>query len=91
MTQTAHVYGRALYELGRDEGLGEELLEQLRMCVSLFEEEPRYLKLLALPSVPKAERCRLLDESLGGRVHRYILSFIKILCCLKCRIFSNTG
>ena len=79
MTRTARIYGRALYELAREEGLGEELLEELRSVCSLFDEEPRYMRLLSLPSVAKEERCRLLNESFGGRVHRYILSFMKIL------------
>ncbi|MGM9521515.1 MAG: ATP synthase F1 subunit delta [Oscillospiraceae bacterium] len=79
MTQTAQTYGRALYELARDEGLGGELLEQLHMCVGAFKNNPQYAELLSLPSIPKKERCQVLDECLSGRVHKYLLSFMKIL------------
>ena len=35
--------------------------------------------LLGSVGLPKPERCRLLDESLGGAVHPYLLNFMKIL------------
>ncbi len=79
MTEIARTYGAALYELCRDEGLGGELFSQLQTTVKLFREEPDYLRLLSLPSVPKKERCAVLDESFGGKVHEYLLSFMKLL------------
>ena len=36
-------------------------------------------KLLALPSVPRAQRCQALDEALRGRIQPYLLNFLKIL------------
>lgn len=79
MTQTAQTYGESLYELARDEQLSSQLLEQLQMAVGLFRENPDYAKLLSSPSLPKAERCGILDESFRGRVHPYLLNFMKIL------------
>lgn len=79
MTSTAQTYGESLYELARDEQLGGEILEQLHMTVALFRENPDYISLLSLPSVPKKERCAVLDESLRGQVHPYLLNFLKIL------------
>ncbi len=79
MSARAETYGQALYELARDEGLSSQILEELGMAVNIFRENPDFTRLLALPSVPKAERCGLLDESFGGRVHEYLLSFLKLL------------
>jgi F-type H+-transporting ATPase subunit delta len=79
MTQTAKTYGDALYELARDEGLSEEILGELTMAAQLMNENPQYPELLSLPSVPKEERCQILDSSFKGRVHTYLLSFMKIL------------
>lgn len=79
MTETARTYGEALYELARDEGLGQELLDQLQMTVDLLRENPDYVRLLMLPSLPKQERCQALDEALRDRVHPYLLNFLKIL------------
>ena len=79
MTQTAQTYGESLYELARDEQLGEEILSQLQKVVAILQENPQYVSLLSLPSVPKKERCDVLDESFRGQIHPYLLNFMKIL------------
>lgn len=79
MTQTAQTYGESLYELARDEQLGEEILSQLQMVSRLWQENPQYIRLLSSPTVPKQECCDVLDESFRGRVHPYLLNFMKIL------------
>lgn len=79
MTQTAQTYGESLYELARDEQLGEEILSQLQTVCDLLQENPQYVTLLSLPSVPKKERCGVLDESFRGQIHPYLLNFLKIL------------
>lgn len=80
MTQVATAYGGALYDLAREEGLEETILKQLEMTKTLWQENPEYVRLLREPSVPKQERCRLLDESFSGQVHVYLLNWLKILC-----------
>lgn len=80
MTAAGKMYGGALYELAAREGLDEAVLEQLAGVCALFAESPRYVKLLALPSVPKAERCAALDRAFRGQVEPYLLNFLKILC-----------
>ena len=79
MTQTARIYGESLYELARDEGLGEEIFHQLQMVSALFRENPQYAELLAMPSLPKRERCGVLNQAFQDRVHPYLLNFLKIL------------
>lgn len=79
MTEVARTYGGALYELARDESLGKRLLEELTVCVGLFRENPELTRLLSTPSIPKAERREVLERCFGGRVHEYLLSFMKIL------------
>ncbi len=79
MTGRAQTYGEALYELCRDEKLSGDVLQELQMTADIFGKNPDFVRLLSLPSVPKAERCGLLDESFGGRVHPYTLSFLKLL------------
>ena len=80
MTELAKRYGGSLYELAAEENLTDELLQQLRTAVNSIAAEPQYLRLLSTPSVPKKERCALLDEALRGQVHLYVLNFLKILC-----------
>ena len=79
MTQTALTYGESLYELARDEDLGEEILQQMQAVSGLLRENPQYVTLLSMPSIPKKERCDTLDESFRQQIHPYLLNFMKIL------------
>ena len=78
-TDVAKVYGGALYDLAAEEGLEDELLTQQQTLVQVLAAEPQWLRLLAIPSIPKPERTALLDEALAG-VHPYLVNFSKILC-----------
>ncbi len=80
MNQTAKNYADALYDLARDEGLAEEILPQITGAAGLLGENEAYIRLLSAPNVPKPERLQALDEAFRGRVHTYVLSFLKLLC-----------
>lgn len=79
MTQVGTVYGEALYDLAGSEGLDQEILQQLKVLDEAFRAEPDYLRLLASPNLSKPERCGVLDSSFQGKLHPYILNFLKIL------------
>ena len=100
MTQAANTYAQALYDLAKDEGLGKTVLEELSVLKRVFSENPEYSKLLSAPDLPKQERCNILDEAFRGKVHPYVLNFLKILtekgyirqfpaCCDAYRGFYN--
>ena len=100
MTQAANTYAQALYDLAKDEGLGERVLEELSVLKAVFTENPQYSKLLSTPELPKQERCDILNEAFRGKVHPYVLNFLKILtekgyirqfpdCCDAYRGFYN--
>lgn len=79
MTQVATLYGQALYALASEEAMTDEILSQLDTLKGCFSEQSAYLALLGCQSLPKQERCALLDESVDSAVHPYILRFLKIL------------
>lgn len=79
MTDSAGIYGKALYDLAIGENLTEELLPQMEMVQKLFEENPDYIRLLLEPSVKKNERLSLLDKAFQGQIHLYLLNFLKLL------------
>ena len=79
MTQVGSVYGEALYSLAREEGLDKTVLEQLKVLEQSFAQEPAFLKLLSAPNLSKDERCKVLDDCFRGKVHAYVLNFLKIL------------
>ncbi len=80
MTQTAKIYGSGLYDLAKEEGISEVVMQQLREIRTLFQENPEYVKLLGEPSIPKAERVNLIDTAFGTQVEHYLLNFMKLLC-----------
>lgn len=79
MTQVGNVYGQALYELARAEGLSDAIWQELSTLNRCFAQEPDFLRLLAAPNLSKKERCGILDSSFRGKVHPYVLNFLKIL------------
>ena len=80
MTEIAKMYGGSLYDLAAEEGLEPRILGELDETAAIFKGDPAYLHLLSIPSIPKKERCALLDEAFRGQIHPYLLNFLKILC-----------
>ena len=79
MTQIGINYAHALYDLAIEENLTGEVLEQLQTLDAAFLAEPSFLRLLSAPNVPKLERCDVVDKSFRGKVHPYVLNFLKLL------------
>ena len=79
MTEIGSVYGDALYELAKEEGLTESVGAQLRLLQDSFRQEPEFIRLLSAPNLTKAERCQILDDCFRGKVEAYLLNFLKIL------------
>ena len=79
MTEVGTVYGESLYELAKDEKLDQSIGEQLKVLQVSFRQEPDFIRLLSSPSLTKAERCQILDDSFRGSVHPYLLNFMTIL------------
>jgi len=79
MTEVGNVYGESLYTLARDEHLSEQIGGELNALRDGFRQAPEFIRLLSSPSLTKAERCQILDDSFRGKVHPYVLNFLKIL------------
>lgn len=79
MDKIANVYGEALYGLAKDEGLLDEILGQLKALQVGFNENKDYVRLLSTPSLPKAQRTQILEDGFAGKVHPFVLNFMKIL------------
>ena len=90
MTQIGYVYAQGLYSLVKEESLTKSVLDQLQVLENSFVQEPAFLRLLSAPNLTKDERCEILDKSFRGKVHPYVLNFMKILT-EKCyiRYFSD--
>ncbi|MBQ9996847.1 MAG: ATP synthase F1 subunit delta [Clostridia bacterium] len=77
MKEIVKEYGGGLFELAIDEGLEETLLAETRVLRGILE--PAYLRLLTTPGIPKSERVGLVEEALDGRVHPYLVNFVRIM------------
>lgn len=79
MSEIGKNYGGALYQLACETQQTAEILQELELLCGVFSEEPDFVKLLALPSLPKKERTAILDDSFAERLHPYTLNLLKIL------------
>ena len=80
MSRAAKNYADALFEVAYEENIDGVILEQFAEVRALFDANPDYVKLLYAPNIARAERTGLLDEAFSGRVHPYLLSFLKLIC-----------
>ena len=79
MTQIGSVYGEALFGLAKDEKCDTEIMRQLLVLDQSIAAEPDFVRLMGAPNIGKEERCAILDNSFRGKVHEYVLNFMKIL------------
>ena len=79
MSQAGTVYGQGLYTLAKEEALEEQILGELAVLETAFAETPEFSKLLASHNIPRQERTAVLEESFRGKVHPYVLNFLKLL------------
>ena len=77
MNEIIREYGGGLFALAEEEHLEERLLDETKQLRRLLTRD--YTRLLINQNLPKEERLRLVGESLGGRVHPYLVSFVKLM------------
>ena len=79
MTDIAEAYGKTLYSLANECEATEEILGQIAVLRQAFAENPKYLTLMGAPTLKKEERVALVDEAFDGKLHIYLLNFLKVL------------
>lgn len=79
MTEIAKAYGNTLYDLAVESGDLEQILEEINALRQAFEENPQFITLMNTPTMAKSERVAVVEESFGGKIHIYLLNFLKII------------
>ena len=79
MTEFGREYGEGLYALCREERMEADVLNEIHALSQAFGENSAFLHLLANMSLSKEERVKIVDDTLDGKIHEYVLNFIKIL------------
>ena len=72
-------YGRALFELARQEHREGEIGEEMAGVRAILEQQPAYARLLDSPALPREQRLSLVEEAFSS-LNLYHLNFLKILC-----------
>ena len=80
MNELAKVYGGALYALAEEEHLEDVILGEMDVICAALKANPEYMRLIDSRNVSKEERLSMLDIAFLGRIHGYLLNFMKILC-----------
>ena len=80
MTKHARTYGQALFDLAKEEGLEDAILADLKAFCAVVSDVPEYTKLLSSPALSAEERNSAIDEAWNGKLHRYTLNFVKLMC-----------
>ncbi|MGN1031583.1 MAG: ATP synthase F1 subunit delta [Butyricicoccaceae bacterium] len=79
MTDIAKAYGATLYELANEAKAVDQINEELAALRAIFEENPRFVSLMSTPTLKKEERVEIIDKTFGGKIHSYLLNFLKII------------
>ena len=79
MSGVGSVYGQALYDLTKEEGTSETVMQQLAVLDEAFRGSPEFIRLLCAANISKEERCVVLDDSFRGKLDPNLLNFLKLL------------
>lgn len=75
----AKTYGNALFELAREEGTEQQLLEEVNILGQILEEHPDFEKLMCHPEIPGEEKVRIMENVFHGRISESLLGFLVLV------------
>ena len=79
MTEFGREYGEGLYALCAEEHIERDALREVQVLKESFRENGDFIRLLGNLTLPKEQRVAIVDDTLKGSVHEYVLNFLKIL------------
>ena len=79
MSSVGADYAKALYSLAKEDGVTQQIAQELKVLDDAFAQQPDYLRLLSNPNLSKDERVGIIDTGFRGKVHPYVLNFLKLL------------
>lgn len=79
MTELENAYTLALYDLAREQGQTQRILQELSVLEESFRQVPEFLRLLRTPGISKEDRSRLIRQSFSEDFHPYVVNFLQVL------------
>ncbi len=73
-------YSEALFSLSLEEGNQDGVLSDLECIGQVFEENPEYKEYVSCVSVPKEERVKNIEDTFSGKIEKYTLYSLCLLC-----------
>ena len=80
MTDIGKEYGTALFALALEEGAEKDYGESLTAVSDAFGADPEFMLLLSSPGISIGERLSIIENTFGGKVPPYVVSFLQLLC-----------
>lgn len=77
--EVAQRYAEALYELGKEEEILDELEESYYLVWKTAKDAEDFLNFYRQPLIPDLSKSNLLDTIFQDRVHPYLLNYVKLL------------
>jgi F-type H+-transporting ATPase subunit delta len=72
-------YAQALIEIGREQSILGDVLEQMEAIHRLVEESRDFRLFFLSPSIDPGEKYRIVENLLGDRLNRTVLGFLRIV------------
>jgi len=79
VTEFGREYGEGLYALCAEEHIERDALREVQALKASFRENEDFLRLLGNMTLSKEQRVAIVDDTLRGSVHEYVLNFLKLL------------
>lgn len=75
----AKTYGNALFELAREEGTEQQLLEEVNVLMRILKEHADFEKLMCHPEIPWEEKVQIMENVFHGRISESLLGFLVLV------------
>lgn len=75
----ANTYGDALFELARENGQLDAMLEEVKAVSQALEENEDMARLMNHPKIVKEEKIRIIEDIFAGRISKELVGLMRML------------
>lgn len=75
----ALTYGKALFEVSKENNIVDRVLDEINLIKSAFEEEPDFFELYQSPRINTVEKKGIMKKIFGDKLSSEVMSFINVL------------
>lgn len=73
------VYGKALFDVAKEENKLIKIQEDFDLVMQSFQEEPLFFQFLTMPTIPKDTKKQVIRDCFEGQISQELLNFIYVL------------